>query len=265
MIRFPLFLLALLPCLAAADTFLELDFREAEGTSVKAVAHAPGTPDGGDLVFNAAVEPGPTGIEAGPPGLKEGALRIDGDAKGAALHLTDSKGGKDNYGKSGAWAKSTIVLVFKPNFDRARSQWQTLLGTNASSTQSGFMTWRLRGPVMQVVIGAKDEQAPVDLDVGLWDTSSWYVLVASWETGSSPTLYSRKIGAESGQFLAGSKPVNWSGNSNYSVRLGNGHTLKEPDPENQMDGRLAYLLWTDTYTGTQEAAEALYERLTGAK
>lgn len=255
----------LAPALAFGATLLELDFQNVEGNATKAKQHESGASGVGELQNGAEIDPGETGIGTGIEQIRKGAMLVDKQMAGAALMMKSQAGeGANNnacfgdYSRADGYGTGTIVLIFKPSFATAGGRGNTLFCTNAVSTMSGFIALRMQGKKFMLIAGAKDDATSAQVETPGWDVGEWYFLAASWETGQNPTVYVRQIGSDDAYFAEGTKPMPISKSIRQGVRIGNGHNVKDPNPQSMMDGRLAYFLWTDAFSNSREAYDALY-------
>lgn len=264
------FFLALLGAIraASAETLLELDFQNVTGTETKASAGNSRGSDTGELLNDAQIDLGPTGIDTGMPGLRKGSLIIDRQMKGASLALKNlNAGGRSNSAYTSfiggpGFGTSTIAFVFQPNFTTAGRS-NVLFCTNATSTQAGFMALRVVGKGLMLILGAKDAASTVEIADAGWESGQWYFIAASWQQDSPPNLFVCPLKG-SGIFAEGTKPVIGTGAITQGVRIGNGHDIKEL-PSGQMDGRLAYFLWANDFTGNAAGYDTLFKRIVDGK
>jgi hypothetical protein len=261
--------LALLaPVAAFGETLLELDFQNRDGVETKARHQTGGASEIGELMNGAEIETGETGIEHGIEQIRKGSLVIDKQMTGAALMMKDQGGGGvsnnacfADYSRGAGFGTGTIVMVFKPSFATAGGRGNTLFCTNAVSTMPGFIALRMQGKKFIFLAGAKDDATMAQVETPGWEPGDWYFLAASWQEGANPTAYVRRIGSDDVFFSTGNKPVAAGKGIRHSVRIGNGHNVKDPNPDSMMDGRLAYFLWTDSFADSQSAYDALYSSI----
>lgn len=256
---------------SSAETLLEFDFQNVEGTETKASQHTQESSNVGELINGAEIDTGPTGIEKGIPQILSGSLIIDRQMKGGSLGMKSTAGAGANnnacfgdYTRGAGFGTGTILMVFKPNFGKAGGG-NTLFCTNVVSTQAGFFAIRMQGKKISLFMGAKEGATSAQIELPEWKPDQWYLIATSWRESASPTIYARALGESGGLFGAGDKPVLAAKNFRNGIRIGNGHSVKEPEPTAMMDGRMAYFLWTDEFAESQAAYDSLYEGITLAK
>lgn len=276
--RCPLLFLVLGLSSAYSETILEVDFTKFD-PSTRIVTGENQWP-GGVATLEASeqgtsVEPGAaTGIAGLNPALAKGLVEcVDGAEGGGFLDTTASyskiTGVRRGYGSG------TIAAVFQPNFaDRlagnAPRSRACFFATNYGGTASEAIVFGISDKGLGLMFGIGSAASPtqrVTIEQPDWEPGKWYFLAASWGPSEKPTIYWREIGTEKGSFAESPELLtDCEREVAKSVRLGNaGNVQPKKAGGSSMKGNLAYFLWNDSYTNSQQAYDSLYQEIVKPK
>lgn len=256
--------------MVSGATLLELDFQNVNDSTTKALTRTEGASQIGELGEGAAIETGPTGIEAGIPQIRSGAMVISKQERQGFLTMKETEKGNawfSAYTRSNHLESGTMVVVFQPEFggpvtgDGPLAR-PTLFSTQvASSRDPSMLTWDICNHGLRFLLGTPSSQ--VLLKQPDWNPDKWYFLVMSWAKGESPILYVRELGSsEFAMNVVETVMAKTGGKYNVPIRIGNYNG--EP-PSSPMNGKMAYFLWTDDYTNSADAIDTLFKQITESK
>ncbi len=276
----PLLFLAVVLSLSPAysETALEVDFTKFDPatrivTAQNLLADEPATLEASEQ--GASVEPGAaTGIAGSNPALAKGLVEcVDGPDGGGFLDTTGSyskiTGIRRGYGSG------TIAAVFQPNFagrlagNAPRSR-ACFFATNYGGTASEAIVFGISDKGLGLMFGIGAAASPtqrVTIEQPDWEPGKWYLLAASWGPSDKPTIYWREIGSEKGSFAESAELLtDCQSEVKKPVRIGNaGNVQPKKAGGNPMKGKLAYFLWNDSYTNSQQAYDSLYQKIVKLK
>lgn len=260
-------LLAVMGGVHGASTLLEFDFQTAgpEGNTVKAAEVVAGASGMGKYDGTTVFDPnGATGLKG--KGVEKGYLEFpDGSDGYLEMINTDAKGNNAEYrdyeGKEG-FGTGTMVIVFQPgaSYDGKKGgNRKFFFTTNMSGTSNAIARWLASdgGSKLRLEFAAnKEGYSMVEMELPPWDPTAWYVMGASWGMDKKPTMYVRKIGSGEGKFAMGSKELTVTEMNVLGIRFGNA-PYNASQKVTPAGGKMAYVLWTEEYTESKEAFEAM--------
>lgn len=266
-------------CTSQASTILEVDFQSFDPTDRVLTANNVQGGATGALTASesgATVDAAATGVESGNPKLLKGA--------GECVATPEGGGSFSSSGPAGAYSKyisgqrgygtGTLVTIFQPHFGGR------LNGAGSNGKACLFAT-NYQGTSLDAIILGIGKEMTLSFGIGAaasptrrhsiaqpeWDPNKWYFIAASWGPLEKPTIYWREIASESGEFAASENPLEDSTQEiRRGIRLGNcGVNTASLYGDMPMKGKMAYFLWTDTYTNSEEAYDALYKEVVKPK
>lgn len=263
---------------AHSETALEVDFTKFDPatrmiTGQNHWPEGPATLEASEQ--GASIDPGATtGIGAGNPALAKGLAECVDSSEGGGF-LDTTAGYSKITGIRRGYGTCTIAAVFQPHFSgrlagngpRSRA---CFFATNYGGSASEAIVFGIGDKGLALMFGIGSAASPdrrVTIEQPDWEPEKWYFLAASWGPSEKPTIYWREIGAAKGSFAEAPELLDdCQSEVKKNVRIGNaGNVQPKQAGGSSMKGKLAYFLWNDAYTNSQQAYDSLYQKIVKPK
>jgi hypothetical protein len=263
---------------AFSETMLEVDFTKFDPatrmiTGQNHWSEGPATLEASEQ--GASIDPGATtGIGAGNPALAKGLVECVDSSEGGGFLDTAASYSKITGTRRG-YGTGTIATVFQPHFSgrlagngpRSRAYF---FATNYGGSASEAIVFGIGDKGLALMFGIGTAASParrVTIEQPDWDPEKWYFLAASWGPSEKPTIYWREIGTPKGSFAEAPELLDdCHSEVKKNVRIGNaGNVQSKQAGGSSMKGKLAFFLWSDSYTNSQQAYESLYQEIVKPK
>lgn len=219
----------------------------------------------------ASVDPGAkSGIRSDNPALTKGIVECVDSSDGGGF-LDSTAGYSSITGVSRGFGTGTVAAIFQPHFSgrlegEGASSRACFFATNYGGTSSEGIVFGVSGKSLSLALGIGSAASPTQratITQPDWEADKWYFVASSWSPSEKPTIYWREVGSPNGFFAEAPEGLtDCQREVRNPARIGNaGNSQLKQAGRSSMKGKMAFFFWGDSYTDSQQAYDALYEKI----